>query len=101
MAGTRRTLIARPRYTHFSEQALRLFAYIMDREAGGLEHGSPEHNALAVRLHRELARKVWDVNVLDVNVDDAPPDEPVPMKLESWLMAVELRRELEAAIRGG
>jgi hypothetical protein len=98
MAGTRRTLVARARFTHFSEEALRLFAYIVDRESGGLAPGSPEHNSLAVQLHRELGRRVWDTNVLDVDVDAPPPDEPVRMKRESWETAVELRRALEAEL---
>jgi hypothetical protein len=106
MPGTRRKLIARPRYSHFSEEAVRLFALIVNREAAGLAPGSREHNALAVQLQRALGRRVWEPHVLDVSCEGAEPwpaslDEDTPGNLEArrpWIEAAELRRELEAAI---
>jgi hypothetical protein len=94
MAGTRRTPIARARYSHLSAEVLRLFAHAMNREAAGLERGSPEHNRIAVALHRALARRPWDTDLLSIDVDTPPPRDSDSTKLRSWATAIELRRQL-------
>jgi hypothetical protein len=95
---TKRVPIVRSPTQRITTRAIDLFQYAMELEENGAAVGSAEHNRISVELHRELGRRVWDVNVLNVHVGDSPPDEPVPMKLESWATAVELRRQLEQAI---
>ena len=90
---TKRVPIVRSPVQRITARAVNLFRYAME-----LPVGSAEHNRIAVELHRELGRRPWDWNVLDIAADDPPPDEPVPAKLESWEVAAELRRALEAAI---
>jgi hypothetical protein len=90
---TKRVPIVRSPVQQITARAIDLFQYAMD-----LAVGSVEHNRIALELHRELGRRPWDWNVLDVGVDDPPPREPVFAKLESWKAAVELRRQLQAAV---
>jgi hypothetical protein len=98
MPGTRRRLVPRPRHPHISEEAVRLFAHIVDRETRGLKRGSAEYNSLSLRLHRSLARKPWDVCVLSVDAERPPPRDSDSIRFASWETAVALRRELEQAI---
>jgi hypothetical protein len=55
---------------------------------------SKEYNQVGVALHRELGLRVWDENVLDVNIDDLPSPSLDPMRRNSFMRAVELRRQL-------
>jgi hypothetical protein len=98
MPGTRRTPLTRTRYPHLSDEAVRLFAHIMERETRGLKRGSAEYDSLAIRLHRLLARKPWDSDILTIDANDPPAHESDSMRFESWCTAVALRRQLEQLI---
>jgi hypothetical protein len=94
---SKRVPISRSPARQVTARAINLFKYLCELEDNGVSIGSREYNAVALELHREFGRGPWDVFVTDVGVADEPPNE-TGMKLESWLMAVELRRALEAAI---
>jgi hypothetical protein len=94
---TKRVPIVRSTPQRVTPRAIDLFRYALKLEDDG-SSGTVGYNRIAVELHRELHRAVWDWNLLDVDVDDDPPDEPVPMKLASWHAAIALRAALEQAV---
>jgi hypothetical protein len=98
MAGTRRRPIVRSTPQRVTRRAIDLFRYLRELEDGGVSHGDREFLTVSLDLHREFNRRPWDTFITDVHVDDAPPNETVPQKLESWETAVALRRQLEQAI---
>jgi hypothetical protein len=61
------------------------------------DEGTPEHNRVAVELHRELGLKVWDEFVTDVDISDEPPPNTDPWRRASFERAVALRRLLVEA----
>jgi hypothetical protein len=95
---TKRVPIVRSRAQQITPHAVDLFRYAMELEDNGSPVGSAEHNRIAVELHRELGRKVWDVNLFDVHVDDPPPRDFDSMRFASWETAIALRAELEQAV---
>jgi hypothetical protein len=79
-------------------RAVELFkrALLLEKTKDKVERDYSEWTIISVELHREFARKPWDTNIFDVQIDDDPPKEfrRDEMKLQSWLRAKQLRMQL-------
>jgi hypothetical protein len=79
-------------------RAVELFrrALMMEKTKDTCERDYRELLEISVQLHREIGLKPWDTNVLDVQIDDDPPEAFLrdEMRLQSWLKAKRLRMKL-------
>jgi hypothetical protein len=75
-------------------------ASMLEGTMDACERDLREWHLIAVELHREFGLKPWDTNILDVQIDDDPPEAFLrdEMRLQSWLKAKRLRMQLISLI---
>jgi hypothetical protein len=82
--------------TPVTDRAVELFKRALKLETDKVDRDYREWLNISVELHREFGLKLWDTNILDVQIDHDPPEAFLrdEAKLQSWRQAKKLRMRL-------